>query len=398
MKLAVLYPMTEHFLRRAHEACMRLQCELLIATPQPGRWAAAFPDLANAIFEVPPIGENDAVAAAQVEAHHVDGVLPGGEFSTEVTDGVAQRLRLPGCDPVLTRALRDKSCMREVFADAGVRQPRVLLRLPAGGDALRLSQDLAFPVIFKPTDMAGSMFVRICHDASEVAAVLASMSTVTRSSSTGLRFTGDALIEELVVGPEYSCEVVVAAGAPLASVLTTKYLSPEPECNEVAHLSGDVLPDDEALEVAELVRRVVLASGLHAGVLHVEFRMSETGPVLIEAAPRVAGDRISQLVEMRYGWHLEEAAVRARLALPVGGSRRHGGDAEHYYGVRFLFGADETPPSSAVTTLVFEAPQGRRADGSWTTNVGERAGFRLCKAPVRDDLHRYLLAGGKTRP
>jgi hypothetical protein len=99
-------------------------------------------------------------------------------------------------------------------------------------------------------------------------------------------------------------------------------------------------PLDAAAErtVVAYVVRVVRALGLGLGPFHAELRLSARGPLLMEVAARLPGDRIPDLLRLATGADLYEATLRCYLGLePVTGRGAPGtGRAARRAGIRFF--------------------------------------------------------------
>ena len=85
-------------------------------------------------------------------------------------------------------------------------------------------------------------------------------------------------------------------GEVVISAITEKLLGPEPYFNEVGDIMPAQLPDEVKKAVEQYVQGVVGAVGITLGPFHCEVRVSDGGPVLMEIAARLPGDRISDLV------------------------------------------------------------------------------------------------------
>ena len=291
---------------------------------------------------------NDRISLASLEADEADhlisrlrnrkiiGVVPGGELAVPLADAVARRLDLT-CHAGSTERFRDKGVMRESLALGKVAQPRVI-SLVGPDDKIPLLREEELPVIIKPTDGAASFFVKKCESRKDVAEAIGGVRSHGRSNATGVAFSRRAIVEEFVEGREYSAEVVIRAGRIVLQFLHMKLLSQEPFFDEIGHVT---LPWSH-LEVAGgldvFIDRIVRAMDLVNGVAHIEFRVDINGrPRVIELGARVAGDMISELVELSTGISLEREFIRVRSGLKssdlVGSS-----NLSKIHGVKFVFG------------------------------------------------------------
>lgn len=342
MNVLLLMPKELYILTRFAEACRRHGFSLAIMMAprgDPRRFLASFVNDAYQTIDELPVGSDDADALAPL-LEGFDCVVPGGEFSVILGERLSAKLGVFHNPLERIDAYRNKSLMRKCFEEAGVSQPRVLARFDSQAqvDAFDWSS-VKFPVIAKPVDMTASLYVRLCHDAEAARKTYQRIFRHSQSFAGG-SFCGQGLLEEVAPGPEYSVECVVQGGALLALFPTTKFVSPYPACDEVAHLSGEPFADESvARSVREAVEGVIRAWQVHSAVMHVEYKVSDGQVRVIEGACRIGGDLISELVELRYGVSLEECLVllRARRDVRPALDRRPTGVDGHFYGVRFVF-------------------------------------------------------------
>lgn len=234
-----------------------------------------------------------------------DGILAFSEPQVLGAALVQDQLGLPG--PSLHAAVlsRNKALQRACFSAHGLAQPEFVVVADAskGVDwaALRL------PVVIKPLSSFGSDGVELIADRAQLQAVV--------QRRTG---SGSVLFEKAIDGPEYSWEGFVRDGRVLFSNFTAKETAGAPYFVEVAHRCGHRF-DDERLRrsVDSLISGAVRALGMRTGIMHLEFRVAESGPALIEVAVRTPGDYLMDLVSITYGFDPYLVAVQLALDLPV---------------------------------------------------------------------------------
>jgi hypothetical protein len=62
---------------------------------------------------------------------------------------------------------------------------------------------------------------------------------------------------------------------------------------------------------------VLTALGMRTGLVHLEFRLAQDGPTLMEVAVRTPGDYLMEILTLTYGVDWFELVVRAALSLPL---------------------------------------------------------------------------------
>ncbi|MEQ0777766.1 ATP-grasp domain-containing protein [Paraburkholderia tropica] len=316
MDILLLHPVATWSLQRIAGVCMRHDWRLTIITIDNSTVGNGC-DGIHEWLRVPALTDDPIELRRQIGTRHFDAVVPGNEFAVIGADVLAAELGLYHNDLRKIRSSRHKALMRAAFAKAGIAQPEVIARI----DSLEACRTfdwsrVTFPVIVKPVDMAMSLFVRKCDRQHEIEETLVQMFEFRHSRLTNYPFTAAALIEDYADGPEYSIEAIIEDGRLVQRFLTQKFVSPLPSCYEVGHISGSDLPPQHAALLDDICVRIAACWGLLRGVMHVEFKMTDTQVRIIEAGARPAGDHVPELVEACHGVSFEEAFMRLRAGLP----------------------------------------------------------------------------------
>lgn len=240
-----------------------------------------------------------AAALAAVRNQVPDGVLAFAEPQVIAAALVQERLGLPG--PSLHAAVvsRNKALQRAVFASDGIPQPEhLLVRDLADAADWAASR---YPVIVKPLNQSGSRGISAVHCAAEFSAL---------ASAT----TGPRLVETIEHGPEYSWEALLHKGRIVFDNLTAKQTTGSPRYVETQHLAAADVPAHQESSVRDTCERVVSAIGASDGLVHLEFRLTDNGPRVMEVAVRTPGDYIMEMLSLTYGRDLFEAVVRVAMS------------------------------------------------------------------------------------
>ena len=260
-----------------------------------------------------------SVADRLARSTDLAAVLPGFEYAVPVVAAVAARLGLPGLPPATAGALRDKRRMKGALRSAGVPVAAGVELDPghAGDPALgRAVAAVGFPAVVKPVDGSGSLQVRRVDDLAELRAHLAEVAAAPLDDL-GLLLGRRVLVESYVDGPEFSVEGWADRTGRHVLAVTAKQLGPEPHFVEVGHVVDAPVSAADRAALAATAGHAVAALGLTAGVFHVELRLTARGPVVLEAAARLAGDRIPRLVAHTHRVDLADVLVRVLAGLPV---------------------------------------------------------------------------------
>ncbi|MFC9331415.1 ATP-grasp domain-containing protein [Kitasatospora sp. NPDC057015] len=237
----------------------------------------------------------------------VRGVLTWDEFSQFGAAHVAALLGTPGNSTATAMACRDKAASREAFAACVVPSARSTL-VTTLEEAEQAAAATGYPLVLKPARQAGSLGVIKAAGPGDLAAAYAHAAQAAQDDE-----GADVLVEEYLDGPEISVECVTVQGVTTPVAVTRKQLGPEPFFEEVGH---SVEAGDPLLAIAGPVAVAALnALGFTTGVSHVEMRLTDTGPRLIEVNGRLGGDLIPHLVREATGIDLPLAAADIALGL-----------------------------------------------------------------------------------
>jgi biotin carboxylase len=217
---------------------------------------------------------------------------------------VRDMLALPGPSLHASVLSRNKALQRGCFAAAGLRQPDHLVV-----ECLREARhwvSARFPVVIKPLSSTGSEGVELVADPRAFAVAAARRVD-----------HGPVLVETAIRGPEYSWEGLVRDGHVWFSNVTAKETTGPPQFVELVHRAAASLGEDTAAEVDRLAAGVIAAMRLSSGLVHLEFRLAESGPTIMEVAVRTPGDFIMEVLGLTYGVDLFEMTLRVALGLTL---------------------------------------------------------------------------------
>ncbi|OLF11719.1 carboxylase [Actinophytocola xinjiangensis] len=292
----------------------------------------------------------------------IGGVLCAWEFLSPVATRVAARLGLPGHDPDLADACRNKALMAKVLSANGVPAPRTWLASGLESVRARITElGLDFPLVVKPAENAYSIGVSVVDSPDALPdAVLNAQRWMTELPH-GLPLDVSILIQEYVDGQEYSVETVIRGGAQHHLGIVQKFTTSGVTREEAGHTVPATLTDSERATVLDAVGRSLTALGFRDGVAHTELKLHNGIAKIIEIGARPPGDHIVRV--LRYARGVNE--VRAYLQVAIGRepdlSETHDGAAA----IRFLStgergvldGVMDVPePPGVVETVRYLAP------------------------------------------
>lgn len=357
-------------------------------TSKPDRYAG----LADTPAEVIECGTNDLAEVRRIldgrlSRLRLAGIMTTSEFYLVPVAELATSLDLPGNPPDAMATCRNKARTREVLAAAGVTQPRfVAIRDPAAASAA--AAVVGLPCVLKPVDDSGSAGVLLCSTVDELVAHAGNLLTAT-ANVRGQPTAGTALVEEYLDAPEYSVEMFSVDGEATCVGITRKGVTGLPYFVESGHLFPADLPTEVAERMVGQVRRALAATGFLRGASHVEVKLTDHGPSIVEINARTAGGMIPELVRLATGIDLLEQQIRAAAGMPVLLEPVR----SRFAGVRFLLAG-----SDGVLGDISGVDQARRVPGVDRVVVTASPGAVVSRPRNAYDRLGYIIAVGDAPP
>ncbi|WLO87194.1 ATP-grasp domain-containing protein (plasmid) [Pantoea agglomerans] len=205
------------------------------------------------------------------------GVWSSSDRFVELASRIALNFSLPGPDPVAISSCRDKLMQKKLCKKLKIKTPQseILTR------EVWLTKKIDFPVILKPRTGTGSSGVFLAYSKDEIK-----------------KYAGEEfLIEEFIKGQEYSIEIFDAE----VICVVKKHTSELPYFIETGHDIGFDL-DPKIIKAFKIWgRKVALDFNLAWGPIHIECKLIDDEPTLIEINPRLAGGYIPVAIQ-KAGW------------------------------------------------------------------------------------------------
>ncbi len=171
-----------------------------------------------------------------------DGIATAGsDLAVVSVNEIAMELGLVGNDPRSTDLTTNKFKMREALRAGGLPCPSFQL-IVSREDMDTL--DLSYPLIIKPTDRSGSRGVSLVQGPEELGNAY--------ENAISFSFNDQVIVEEFIVGKEYSIEMISYQGKHHFLEVTEKWTTGPPNFIETMHLEPSDLSDPKLEEVIEL--------------------------------------------------------------------------------------------------------------------------------------------------
>ncbi|MCF2910386.1 ATP-grasp domain-containing protein [Pseudoalteromonas sp. DL2-H2.2] len=311
--------------------------------------------------------DNDEDLLRDIRALHarcpVEAIVPIYEGSVLSTALVARDLQLPHCALDAAKKSRDKHASYQCWHQAGLPVP---LTFPVGqlsDPDMSWQSQLPYPVIVKPVDaMSSQGVVKVSSDQAFLAAVeqiTQHIGLQSRGFERSLykfgQFELPLIVQEFCPGEELGIDLYVDGDTEVLLGVFQKANAQGPYFPESMSVSPSNFEPALELALFELAAQAVRALGLTCGVAHVEIRMTDSGPKILEAGLRPGGAYTAAAIALLLGVSSLELQARLYLGLSVELPERTNIGAVLYGGVLY-------PDSGTLTGIegleVFEQLSG----------------------------------------
>ncbi|GBG33056.1 Carnosine synthase 1 [Hondaea fermentalgiana] len=269
-----------------------------------------------------PFESNDVGALVQKALDEadirVDGVHSPYEQGIVTAAAVANYLGLASNPKEAFVAARDKGATRERCRAAGIPMPRSGVAA-SQSELAKVTEHVGFPLIIKPSSGAGSCGVFRANSLEEACDAFAKIEEDLKSnwalSSHGMSNT--VLVEQLLVGPEFDVDVIMADGEPRFMATSDNWECLAPYFLETGSNCPSVFPAKDVAALEEYTVDVIRALGFTQGAFHVESILTTEGPRLIECNARVGGGNVQLFHETVHNVDMFANSFLLSMGVPV---------------------------------------------------------------------------------
>lgn len=203
---------------------------------------------------------------------------------------VREKLGIEGMRPDVARRFRDKNEMKDVFRANGIPCARHALASTTD-EAVAFAREVGFPVVVKPPAGAGSIATFKADDEASL------RDAVLKAAP---RRSDPALIEEFIVGDEFSLETISINGEAVWHSLTHYYPNPldvvRNKWIQWCVVSPREVDDARYDDIRAAGSRALKVLGMETGLSHMEWFRRRDGTIAIsEVAARPPGAQITTL-------------------------------------------------------------------------------------------------------
>lgn len=338
---------------------------------------------ADEFFEVSTI-DIDRVAET-AKKFNPDGIMTlATDMPMRSVAKAAEICGLPGISMDTAIKATDKGEMIKAFQAHGVEHPWYYIAL--NSDEFKAVKDkIKYPCIMKPTDNAGSRGVVLIHNTEELESNYQYAVNESRN--------GGVIIEEYLIGPEVSVEVIVVNGNPVVLQITDKITTGAPHFVEMGHTQPSRLSKEDQEKISDLAIRAVKAVGINCGPAHVEIMLTSNGPKMVELGARMGGDCItSHLVPLSTGIDMVRATIEIACGMePDITPKLKKGSAIRFFRtdkgiLEEISGIESAKEIDGVREITFTKKIGDSV-GNINSSI-DRVGFLIVQADSADDADR----------
>jgi hypothetical protein len=248
----------------------------------------------------------DDLVKRMTSRHKVLGIIPFNETSVVLAAELAERIGLRWGQPVVMRRFRDKYSFKQHQREArhGVRI-NASLRVTTFREIMAAKDSTDFrQFILKPNDGYGNRQIGKFDQVSTVRQIEDYLSSVAGT---------DLVMEEYVGGTEYFVNGQVDGVGNVTTIAIFEYRRGVANGRHNIDLETTLVRHESSMfePLAQYARQIIVTSGLKRSPFHLEIKVDERGPCLIEAAARLAGHGNALLSGALHGPDLSTIALAA---------------------------------------------------------------------------------------
>lgn len=292
-------------------------------------------DIADFYYPISIINKEEILdVCAKVQ---IDGIVSiASDIAMPTVNFIADRLKLVGNSIKATEISTNKFKMRSVLRRSGIKSPKFeLYREPNFTN----SKALKFPLIVKPVDRSGSRGVTKVNSIDEVNPAI--------KQSLSHSLSGQCIVEEFILGREYSVEGISFNGQHHILAITEKGTTGPPYFVEEQHHQPVKVSQIQKRKIINRVKKALTALSIEYGANHTEIFIGKKGEITIgEVAGRMGGDFIgSHLVKLSTGYDY----LKGVIDISLGRFKKIEKETSplHHSGVYFI-----TPKTGVIANII----------------------------------------------
>lgn len=220
---------------------------------------------------------------------NIEAICPcANDFSAISSAFVAQELDLPGHDSYdVCKLLHHKDKYRD-FAAANEIPTPVALSFSNIDKAENALNELRYPIIIKPVDLTGGKGISTINNPSDARESLVKAFSISREKR--------VVAEEYISGSRHGFSALIQAGKVKFYFADNEYYYLNPYMVSGASAPA-YIADSVITNIKNQIKKIVKLLQLVDGIFHIQYILTDKGPVIIEICRRPPGDLYVNLVK-----------------------------------------------------------------------------------------------------
>lgn len=262
-------------------------------------------------------GECAARVEEYLRSNRIDGALSFWEETIPLSAALCDRFGWVGGPLDAALNARNKLRTRKALEAAGLSRYSVpFAEVRSVRDLSRETTRIGFPCVLKPAWGSASQFVVLLENLDDAKDAFEYIrANMTAKFDPVYSYGTEILLEKYLPGAELDVDLLLQDGKVRFHAFTDNFPTAAPFFVE----TGDAMPsrheDEDLAAVFGMAVEAARALGLKDGALHVEARIGQEGPRLIEVNPRMGGDYLYDWVKTVWAVDLIEESARIALGL-----------------------------------------------------------------------------------
>ena len=337
---------------------------------------------ADVCLEISTIDIPKVIEAAK--QYDIDGVVTvGTDMPVRTMAALASELNIVGNSMDTAIKATNKAEMRECLKQHNVPIP-VFYRANSYEEYLSATKNFTGRFIVKPADNSGSRGVYLVEDGKDKDDVKYAYEYSKKYSR-----CGEILVEDYMVGQEFSVESLSVDGEVYVIAVTDKLTNGAPRFVELGHSQPTRLPDEVRKQVEAVTVAAVKALGIKNGPSHTEVMVTSEGPKIVELGARPAGDNVTSfLIPLSTGVDMVKCCIQMALGQKPDRERKFNmGSAIRYFEtpsgrIKEIRGVQEAEKIPGVKQIAFVKNVGDTVGEIF--NSTDRMGFVIAQAETAE--------------
>ncbi|OFK60931.1 hypothetical protein HMPREF2811_03455 [Globicatella sp. HMSC072A10] len=219
---------------------------------------------------------------------------------------VSEQLGLKSLNYETACICTDKHLMAEKLINAKVSTPNYFYLDITKELNINDFTKLNFPIIIKPTDSSGSRGVIKVENINDISEAVNYSSEISKNKK--------LIVQEFIEGEEVSVECLVNDGEISVVQVTDKETTGSPHFVELGHKQPSRLPEEVIEKINDLAKDAIKVLNINNSAAHIEMRIEDGTPYIIEVGARLGGDFItSHLTPLSTGTNMVQAIIDISL-------------------------------------------------------------------------------------